>query len=155
MSDKKGIQSITPYLWFADRLEEAVNFYVSVFPDSKVVNVSDLGGGVSTAVFELRGQEFMALQGGNQYSFTPAVSFFVKCQTQDEVDHYWDKLTDGGEEQPCGWLVDRYGVSWQVIPDALGECLGDPDPERAQRAMNAMFQMKKIDIAALKAAREG
>lgn len=155
------MQKVVPHLWFEDRVEEAVNFYLSVFPDAKLLSLSriehagPLGEAVVSARFELQGQEFMALSGGPGGAFTPAVSFLVRCSGQDEVDYYWEKLSEGGEEQPCGWLKDRFGLSWQVIPDALGECLGDPNPERAGRAMQAMLKMKKIDIAALRRAQAG
>jgi predicted 3-demethylubiquinone-9 3-methyltransferase (glyoxalase superfamily) len=153
--------AIVPHLWFQDRVEEAVSFYTSVFPDAKILNLSRIenagpaGDTVVTAAFELQGQEFMALSGAPASGFTEAISFFIRCSTQEEVDYYWEKLTDGGDEQPCGWLRDRFGLSWQVIPDALGECIGDPDPARAQRAMQAMLQMKKIDVAALRRAQAG
>ena len=157
------MQSITPFLWFDDRIEEAVSLYVSVFPDARIVCTSRYGPGaprpagtVMSMTFELRGQEFMALNGGPLFQFTPAVSFVVKCETQAEVDHYWQGLlAGGGDEQPCGWLKDRFGLSWQVIPAALGRALSDPDPARAGRAMQAMLQMKKIDIAALDRALAG
>lgn len=149
------LSSITPYLWFPDRLREAAEFYASLFPNSSVTSINEVAPGVATAEFVLDGQRFMAMSSDRTPNFTPAVSFFVSCETQEEVDRYWAALTDGGEEQQCGWLVDRFGVSWQIIPTALGECLGDPDQERAQRPMNAMLGMKKLDIAALRAAREG
>lgn len=147
---------ITPYLWFPGRLKEAVEFYVSLFPNSSLTNLTDVAPGVTTAEFVLDGQRFLAMSSDGSAPMTPGVSFQVDCETQHEVDRYWDALTaNGGEEQPCGWLVDKFGVSWQIIPTALGECLGDPDPARAQRAMNAMLGMKKLDIAELLAAREG
>jgi predicted 3-demethylubiquinone-9 3-methyltransferase (glyoxalase superfamily) len=155
------MQKITPFLWFDDNAEEAINFYVSVFPNSAVGEMSRYGEGaplpagtVMSGAFTLDGVEFMALNGGPAFKFTEAVSFFVKCQTQTEVDYYWEKLLEGGgEEQPCGWLKDRFGVSWQVIPDALGQYLSDPDPALAQKALQAMLQMKKIDIVTLERAR--
>ena len=153
---------ITPHLWFDDRLEEAMELYVSVFPNSKVIEVSRFENAgpdgkqqVMTARFILDGQEFMGLNGGPEFRFNEAVSFYVHCKDQAEVDYYWGRLGEGGEEQPCGWLKDRFGLSWQIIPEALGEALGDPDPERAQRAMQAMLQMRRIDIAALEKARAG
>lgn len=156
------MQKIVPFLWFDDQAEEAMQYYVSIFPDSKVLSVQRYeaeapgrSGRVVTASFQLAGQEFMALNGGPQFKFTEAISLFVNCETQEEVDRLWDRLTDGGEESRCGWLKDRYGVSWQIIPTVLGELLQDPDPERAGRTMQAMLQMRKIDIAALQAAHAG
>ncbi|MEZ4657841.1 MAG: VOC family protein [Caldilineaceae bacterium] len=150
------MQQITPFLWFDDKAEEAMNFYVSIFKNSKVLGTSPgPNGKVMSASFELNGQEFMALNGGPMFSFTPAISFFVQCETQAEVDYYWEKLTADGTEEPCGWLKDKYGLSWQIIPNILGELLGAPDREKAGRAMQAMLQMQKIDIAGLKAAFEG
>lgn len=152
---------ITPFLWFDGAAEDAMNLYVSTFKNSKVNGISRYGdagpgpkGTVMTANFELDGQEFVALNGGPQYKFTPAISFVIKCQTQQEVDEFWDKLSAGGQEQACGWLTDRYGVSWQVIPTILMELLGDKDPRKSQSVMQAMLQMKKIDISALKKAHE-
>lgn len=151
------MQTITPFLWFDGKAEQAMNFYVAVFRDAKVVNVTRAGpkGPVISATFELLGQRFIALNGGPQYSFTPAVSFFVSCETQSDIDYYWTKLTDGGTEQPCGWLVDRYGLSWQIVPPVLGSMLGDSDPARSGRAMKAMLAMRKLDIAELTRAYEG
>jgi predicted 3-demethylubiquinone-9 3-methyltransferase (glyoxalase superfamily) len=156
------VQKITPFLWFNDQAEEAMNFYVSIFRNSKVGRVSRYGdagpgksGSVMSATFQLEGQEFHALNGGPQYPFTPAISLFVSCETQEEVDTLWDTLSAGGAPQQCGWLQDRFGLSWQIIPTVLGQLLGDPDPGRARRAMQAMLQMKKIDIAALKRAADG
>ena len=153
------MQKITPYLWFEDQAEEAVNFYTSIFKNSKILNVSRYpegapgpAGKVMTATFELDGQEFMALNGGPQYKFTEAISFLVNCKTQKEVDELWEKLSDGGEEGPCGWLKDKFGVSWQIIPTALGEMLSDPNPSKAQRVMEAMLKMKKIEIPVLQQA---
>src|SRR5438445_1060721 len=135
---------ITPFLWFDDNAEEAMRFYVSIFPDSKILSVSRYGEGgpgpagtVMTGTFQLQGQEVMALNGGPHFKFTEAISFFVSCETQDEVDALWEKLTDGGEEVQCGWLKDRFGLSWQIVPTALGEMLGDKDPEKAGRVMQA------------------
>jgi predicted 3-demethylubiquinone-9 3-methyltransferase (glyoxalase superfamily) len=151
--------TITPFLWFDDNAEEAVHFYVSIFKNSRILNVSRYGdagpgatGKVMTAGFELDGQEFIALNGGPQFSFTEAVSFLVSCQTQPEVDALWDKLVEGGTPSQCGWLKDKYGLSWQIIPVALGQMLSDKDPEKAGRVMQAMLQMQKIDIQALEQA---
>ena len=155
-------QKITPFLWFDNNLEEAINFYTSIFKNSKVRNVrryEDAGPGMKgtlmTATFELEGQEFYALNGGPQFKFTEAISFFVKCETQEEVDEFWEKLSAGGEKSRCGWLKDKFGLSWQIIPNALGELMGDPDPVKSKRVMTAMLQMGKIDIAALKKAYDG
>jgi predicted 3-demethylubiquinone-9 3-methyltransferase (glyoxalase superfamily) len=155
------MHKITPFLWFDDNAEEAMNYYISIFKNSKVVSLSRYGEGsprpagtVMVATFELDGQELMALNGGPEYKFTEAISLFVTCETQEEVDWYWNQLSSGGEEGPCGWLKDKFGLSWQIVPKALGELLGDPDPAKAQRVMRAMLQMKKIDIAGLKRASE-
>jgi len=141
---------ITPFLWFDGQVEEAVAFYTSVFKNARVSNVSRM-----SATFELEGQRFMALNGGPQFKFTEAVSFFIECQTQDEVDYYWERLSNGGGEQMCGWVKDKFGLSWQVIPDVLGRLLSDPDRAKSQRAMQAMLKMKKIIIADLEAAAAG
>jgi predicted 3-demethylubiquinone-9 3-methyltransferase (glyoxalase superfamily) len=148
------MKKITPFLWFDTQAEEAMNFYVSLFKNSKVSNISrGPDGKVFTVSFELDGQEFMALNAGPQFKFNEAVSFFVNCATQEEVDYFWEKLTaDGGEESMCGWLKDKYGLSWQIIPSALGELMGDPDPAKAQRVMQAMLKMKKIEIVGLREA---
>ena len=148
------MQKITPFLWFDGKAEEAMNFYVSVFTNSKVGSVTRAGPGgpVITATFQLEGQEFVALNGGPQYTFSPAVSFFVSCETQAEVDDLWAKLSAGGAEQPCGWVKDRYGLSWQVIPTILGKLCQDKDPAKAQRVVQAMLKMKKIDIKGLQQA---
>ena len=153
------MQKITPFLWFNGEAEEAMNFYTSVFKDSKIVEVSRMpeggpgpAGSVVTGKFELAGQEFMALNGGPEFKFTEAISLFVSCETQEEVDYYWEKLSASPEDEQCGWLKDRYGLSWQIIPTALGELMGDPDPAKASRVMQAMLQMKKIDIARLQEA---
>jgi predicted 3-demethylubiquinone-9 3-methyltransferase (glyoxalase superfamily) len=155
------MQKITPFLWFDHEAEEAMNFYVSIFKNSKIISMTRYGEGspgpagqVMTGTFQLEGQEFMALNGGPEHKFTEAISFFVDCKTQEEVDDLWNKLTEGGEEGPCGWLKDKFGVSWQIIPTVLGELLGDPDPVKSQRVMQAMLQMKKIDIRALQEAYE-
>jgi predicted 3-demethylubiquinone-9 3-methyltransferase (glyoxalase superfamily) len=156
------MQKITPFLWFDGKAEEAMNFYVSIFKSAKVGKVRRYGaagpgpkGSVMSAEFQLEGQDFMALNGGPHYKFTPAISFFVSCKTQKEVDDFWEKLSAGGEIQMCGWLTDKFGLSWQIIPAVLGELLGDPDPAKAGRAMKAMLQMKKIDIEGLKRAVDG
>jgi predicted 3-demethylubiquinone-9 3-methyltransferase (glyoxalase superfamily) len=153
---------ITPFLWFDGQAEEAANFYASVFKNSRVLNITRYGeagpgpeGSVMTVVFELDGQEFIALNGGPQFKFTEAVSFSVACKTQEEVDEFWEKLSEGGEQGPCGWLKDKYGLSWQVEPTILSEMLDDPDPAKSKRVMEAMLKMKKIDIAGLKRAYEG
>ena len=140
--------SITPFLWFDNNVPEAVAFYKSVFPNAKVETVNDF-----MASFELEGQKFNALNGGPKFKFNEAISFFISVDTQEEVDYFWNKLTaDGGAESMCGWLKDRFGLSWQVIPTQLGEVLGDPDPQRAARAMQAMLGMRKLDIAAMRRA---
>ena len=153
------MQKITPFLWFNGNAEEAVNFYAAVFEHAKVGKLSRYGdagpfpkGTVMTAEVELFGQKFVALNGGPHFQFTPAVSFYVDCETQAEVDRYWSKLTEGGEEQPCGWLVDKFGVSWQIIPSMLVRLLTDPDPQKAGRVAQAMFKMTKIDIATIEKA---
>ncbi len=147
------MKKITPFLWFDDQAEEAMNYYVSIFKNSRVLSVSPGPNGKAfTVSFELDGQEFTALNGGPQYKFTEAISLFVNCETQEEVDELWEKLSAGGEQVQCGWLKDKFGLSWQIIPTALGELLGDPDPVRSQRVMQAMLNMKKIEIAGLKQA---
>jgi predicted 3-demethylubiquinone-9 3-methyltransferase (glyoxalase superfamily) len=153
------MQKITPCLWFDTEGEEAARLYTSVFPSSKIGRIARYGsagprpeGTVMTVSFELGGQEFLALNGGPEYTFSEAVSFQVFCETQEEVDAYWSKLSEGGEEGPCGWLKDRFGVSWQIVPTALPRLLGDPDAERSQRVMQAMLGMKKIEIAELERA---
>lgn len=151
-------QKITPFLWFSDNAEEAATFYVSVFPNSRLTDVARMGedGPALTVAFTLNGEDFVGLNGGPIHTFTEAVSFVIDCETQEEVDHYWETLTaDGGQPGDCGWLKDRFGLSWQVTPRRLPELLTDPDPARAQRAMQAMMQMHKIDIAALEAAANG
>lgn len=155
------MQKITPFLWFDGKAEEAMNFYTSIFKNSKIGSITRYGeagpgpkGTVMSATFQLDGQEFMALNGGPMFSFSPAVSFFVNCATQAEVDELWEKLSEGGEKQRCGWLKDKYGVSWQIIPSALGEMLQDKDAERSNKVMRAMLQMTKIDIKSLKQAYE-
>jgi predicted 3-demethylubiquinone-9 3-methyltransferase (glyoxalase superfamily) len=156
------MQKITPFLWFDGQAEEAANFYVSLFKNSKILSANRYGeggpgpaGSVMTIAFQLDGQEFVGLNGGPQYKFTEAVSFYVDCETQEEVDFLWEKLTAGGEEQPCGWLKDRFGLSWQIIPKGLTELISNPDAEKSQRAMQAMFTMKKIDLAKMEQAFKG
>ena len=159
------MQKISPFLWFDNNAEEAMNFYVSIFKNSKILNVSRYGeegakvsgrpkGSVMTATFELNGQTFTALNGGPAFKFTEAISFSVSCESQDEVDHYWTRLSEGGDEkaQQCGWLKDKFGLSWQIVPAALPRLLGDKDPKKSQRVMQAMLQMKKIVIADLQRA---
>jgi predicted 3-demethylubiquinone-9 3-methyltransferase (glyoxalase superfamily) len=155
------MQKITPFLWFDGKAEEAANFYVSIFKNSKIVSVGRYGdagpgpkGSAMSVKFQLEGQNFNALNGGPQFTFTPAISFFVNCQTQEEVDDLWEKLSAGGEKSRCGWLKDKYGVSWQIIPSILGELLQSKDAERSSRAMKAMMKMDKIDIKALQQAAE-
>lgn len=158
-------QRITPFFWFNDQAEEAVTFYTSIFPNSRIGTATrtikeiarmsgQKEGSIMTVEFVLDGQQFSALNGGPAYKFTEALSLVIHCETQEEVDHYWDRLREGGDEsaQQCGWLKDRYGVSWQVVPSALHQLLGDPDPNRARRAAEAMMGMKKLDIAALRRA---
>lgn len=141
------MQKITPFLWFDHQAEEAAHFYTSLFQDAKIVNtVLGPEGTAMSVTFQLEGQDFMALNGGPQFTFTEAISFFVKCETQEKVDELWEKLSKGGEEGQCGWLKDQYGLSWQIIPNALAEALQDKDPEKAGRAMQAMLKMKKIII---------
>jgi len=163
------MQKITPFLWFDKNAEEAMNFYVSIFKNAKIVSIKrypdgpleepmkGMEGKVLTAVFELEGQKFMCLDGGPFFKATGAVSFYVECETQEEVDYYWDKLTEGGDEkaQQCGWLQDKFGFSWQIIPNALPELLNDPNKEKADRVLQAMLKMKKIDVAGLEKAAEG
>lgn len=156
------MQKITPFLWFDDQAEEAMNHYVSIFKNSKVGRVTRYGdagpgpkGGVMTASFALEGHEFTALNGGPHFRFTEAISFSVDCKTQAEVDELWEKLSEGGEKGQCGWLKDKFGLSWQIIPTVLTELLGDTDPQKSKRVMEAMLQMTKIDIAKLKQAYEG
>jgi predicted 3-demethylubiquinone-9 3-methyltransferase (glyoxalase superfamily) len=153
------MQKITPCLWFDDQAEEAANFYTSIFKNSRILDVSRYGeagprpaGMVMTVSFELDGQEFVALNGGPEFTFDEAISFQVDCETQAEVDDFWSRLSEGGEEGPCGWLKDRFGLSWQIVPRRLIELINDPDREKSQRAMSAMLGMKKIDIAAVEQA---
>ena len=153
------MQKITPFLWFDGTAEEAMNFYTSIFKNSKKGRVSRYGeagpgpkGTVMSATFELEGQQFMALNGGPHFKFSPAISFLVDCKTQQEVDELWAKLSEGGQIQQCGWLTDKFGLTWQIVPSILGELLGDKDPAKSQRVMKAMMQMKKLDIDGLKRA---
>jgi predicted 3-demethylubiquinone-9 3-methyltransferase (glyoxalase superfamily) len=160
-----SIQKITPFLWFDSQAEEAVSFYTSIFNSSKIMSITRYGeegveasgrpkGTVMTMAFQLDGQEFVALNGGPHFKFNEAISFVVNCESQDEVDYYWEKLSGGGDEkaQQCGWLKDKYGVSWQIVPTLLVKLLNDPDPEKSRRVMKTMLQMKKIDIESLKQA---
>jgi predicted 3-demethylubiquinone-9 3-methyltransferase (glyoxalase superfamily) len=157
------MQKITPFLWFDDKAEEAVNFYVSIFENSKITGITRYGeagsevaerpeGTVMTIAFLLDGQEFVALNGGPMFTFSPAISFVVNCETQEVVDKLWEKLSEGGEIEQCGWLRDKYGVSWQIVPTILGEMLQDKNAEKSERVMKAMLQMKKIDIKGLRQA---
>jgi predicted 3-demethylubiquinone-9 3-methyltransferase (glyoxalase superfamily) len=157
------MQKITPFLWFDDNAEEAAKFYTSIFRNSRIVNVARYGeagskssgrpkGSVMTVAFELEGQPFVALNGGPAFSFTPAISLFVNCETQKEIDELWEKLTDGGEEVECGWLKDKYGMSWQIVPSGIVEMISDRDPARSDRVMQAVVKMKKLDMAELKKA---
>lgn len=156
------LQKIVPFLWFDSQAEEAANFYVSIFKDSKILNVTGQPEGtpgptrkVMLVTFQLEGQEFMALNGGPLFKFTEATSMFVKCETQAEVDELWGKLTAGGQESQCGWLKDKFGLSWQIVPSALGEVLGGTDRQGAKRAMQAMLRMKKLDVQKLRDAYAG
>lgn len=161
------MQKITPFLWFNNNAEEAVDFYISIFKNSKGGNAlrydeegakvsGQAKGSVMTVPFQLNGQDFVALNGGPVFKFTEAISFVVNCETQEEIDYYWEKLSEGGDKnaQQCGWLKDKFGLSWQIVPTILGRLLSDPDPEKSKRAMGAMLQMKKIDIATLEKAAE-
>ena len=155
------MQKITPFLWFDGNAEEAINFYVSIFKNSKILSAARYGeagpgpkGTVMTAAFQLDGQEFVALNGGPQFKFTEAISFWVRCETQEEIDEMWEKLSAGGAKSRCGWLKDKYGLSWQVVPPILGEMLQDKDAKKSQRVMAAMMQMDKIDIGLLRKAYE-
>jgi predicted 3-demethylubiquinone-9 3-methyltransferase (glyoxalase superfamily) len=160
-----AMQKITPFLWFDNQAEEAVKFYTSIFKNSKIKSVTHYEeegakaaqrpkGTVMTVVFEIEGQEFIALNGGPVFTFSPAISFVVNCETQKEVDNLWEKLSEGGEKEQCGWLKDKFGVSWQIVPADLGEMLQDKDPKRSEKVMKALLQMTKIDIATLKQAYE-
>jgi predicted 3-demethylubiquinone-9 3-methyltransferase (glyoxalase superfamily) len=156
------MQKITPFLWFDNQAEEAIDFYISVFKNGRLLSVTRNGEGgpgpseaVLTASFELEGQQFIALNGGPHFKFNEAVSFVVNCETQGDVDYYWDKLSTGGQESQCGWLKDKFGLSWQVVPTILPSLLQNKDPEKAKRTMEALMKMKKLDIATLKQASEG
>lgn len=148
------VHKITPFLWFDTQAEEAMNFYVSVFRNSKVISVSRREGKVFTVSFELEGQRFMGLNAGPHFRFNEAVSFYVDCETQDEVDYFWEKLSEGGEKGHCGWLKDKFGLSWQIVPSALGRLMSDPDPHKSQAVLQAMLRMNKIDIAELQRAHD-
>jgi predicted 3-demethylubiquinone-9 3-methyltransferase (glyoxalase superfamily) len=155
------MQKITPFLWFDGKAEESMNFYVAIFENSSIGTITRYGdagpgpkGTVMIAAFQLEGQDFIALNGGPQFKFSPAVSFVVNCETQDEVDNYWDELSEGGEEMGCGWLKDKYGLSWQIVPTILPKLMRDSNTEKSQRVMKAMLQMKKIDIEGLQRAYE-
>ncbi len=154
------MQKITPFLWFDNQAEEAINLYTSIFKNSKILSISRNGEGATapvmmSATFEIEGQEFMALNGGPHFSFTPAISLFVNCESQAEVDELWERLSEGGAGGRCGWLTDKFGLSWQIVPSVLGELMGDPDPEKSGRVMNAMLKMDKLDIAGLQRAYAG
>lgn len=156
------MQKITPCLWFDNQAEEAARFYTAIFKNSSIEQIARYGpdtpgpeGAVMTVEFKLEGQNFIALNGGPVYKFTPAISFYVDCKTQEEVDHYWNSLLEGGRPDQCGWLTDRFGVSWQIVPAVLTELLGDPDPVKAQRVMQAMLKMVKLDVAELRRAYAG
>jgi len=156
------MQKIVPFLWYSDKAEEAANFYVSIFKNSKIKNITRYGdagpgpeGAVMTVDFQLDGQDFIALNGGNYFTFSPAISFFVNCDTQEEVDGFWGKLSEGGRIIECGWLTDKYGVTWQIVLSILGNMLRDEDAVKSQRVMTALRQMKKLDIKALQQAYDG
>ncbi|HET6979140.1 MAG TPA: VOC family protein [Pyrinomonadaceae bacterium] len=156
------MQKITPFLWFDNNAEEAANFYVSVFKDSKILSVSRYGdagpgpkGSVLVAEFQIQGQEFVALNGGPSFKFTEAISFVVNCETQEEVDYFWERLSEGGGKSHCGWLKDKFGLWWQVVPTMLGQLMSDSDPEKVKRVTEAMLQMNRIDIEPLQRAYEG
>ena len=153
------MQKISPFLWFNNQAEEAMNFYVSIFKNSKILNVSRYGdagpgpkGTVMVGTFQLEGQQFYALNGGPAFTFTPAISLYVDCESQTEIDELWDKLSAGGSVRQCGWLQDKFGISWQIVPNVLGRLLRDPDPAKSGRVMQAMLNMVKLDIAALQRA---
>jgi len=156
------MKNITPFLWFDNQAEEAARFYTSIFPDSKIENIAHYGdagpgpkGTVMTVSFKLRGQPFLALNGGPQFKFTEAVSFVVNCEDQEEIDEYWEQLSAGGQPMPCGWVKDKYGLTWQVTPTIMGELMTSKDPEKSKRVMQAMMPMTKLDIETLKRAYEG
>ena len=156
------MRQIVPNLWFDSEAEEAAQFYIDVFGGGRILSVARYpegapgpAGSVMTVEWEVNGQRFIGINGGPQFTFSEAISFMVECEDQQEIDHHWARLTEGGEEGPCGWCKDRYGLSWQVVPTGMDEVFSDPDPTRAQRAMQAMLQMRKIDVAALRAAADG
>ncbi len=150
------MQKITPFLWFNENAEEAMNFYISIFKDSKILEMHRLDNGkVMTGSFQIEGQKFHVINGGPMYSFTPAISLFVSCEDQAEVDDLWKKLSENGQELQCGWVTDKFGITWQIIPDELGDMLSDKDSEKSGRAMQAMMQMKKIDIGVMRRAFDG
>ena len=158
----RAVRKITPFLWFDNNAEEAMNFYVSIFKNSKIRNIHRYGdagpgpkGSVMTATMELDGEEFMVLNGGPHFHFTEAISLFVNCETPEEVDELWEKLSAGGKKGQCGWLKDQFGLSWQIVPSALGKLLGDPNPAKTQRVMKALMQMTKLDTAVLEKAYQG
>ena len=153
------MQKITPFLWFDNNAEEAMNFYISVFKNSKITSITRYGeagpgqkGTVMTGIFQIEEQEFYALNGGPNYSFTPAISLFVNCESQQEIDELWEKLSEGGKKDRCGWLTDKFGLSWQIVPSVLGKLLHGPDPEKSNRVMKAMLKMNKLDIRQLQQA---
>ena len=149
------MNKITPFLWFNDNLEEAIDFYKSIFKNAKVHSINKMGGKVFSGTFELEGQEFYALNGGPMFKFTEAISFFVSCETQEEIDEKWEKLSAGGQKSRCGWLKDKFGLSWQIVPPILGKLMNDKDPQKAKRVTDAMMKMDKIIIADLVKASEG
>jgi predicted 3-demethylubiquinone-9 3-methyltransferase (glyoxalase superfamily) len=156
------MQKITPFLWFDNNAEEAMNFYVSVFKNSKITSLTRFGdagpgpkGTVMTGIFQIEGQEFYALNGGPQFKFTPAISLFVNCQSQQEIDDLWEKLSEGGKKDQCGWLTDKFGLTWQIVPSVLGKLLHSSDPVRSNRVMKVMLQMNKLDIQQLQQAYDG
>ncbi len=148
------MKKITPFLWFDSNLEQAMNFYTSIFKNSRISSVTKNNGKIFSANFELDGQEFYAINGGPRFKFTEAISFFVNCETQNEINYFWQKLSEGGEKGQCGWLKDKFGLSWQIVPTVLSKLLNDPDPVKSQRVMNAMLKMTRLDINSLKEAYE-
>jgi predicted 3-demethylubiquinone-9 3-methyltransferase (glyoxalase superfamily) len=153
------MQKITPFLWFDNNAEEAMNFYVAVFKDAKITSLTRFGdagpgpkGTVMTGIFQIHGQDFYALNGGPQFKFTPAISLFVNCETQQEIDELWEKLSEGGKKDQCGWVTDKFGLTWQIVPSVLGKLLNGPDPQKSNRVMKAMLKMNKLDIRQLQQA---